>query len=171
MRKNIIAAIACALATISAALCPDAAHARRGEASVGVVGGYTTKNDSPLAGIFFQYSFSDHFRIAPDLGCVFRNKGLDNLFFDANVHFPFAIAGRTELYPLAGFSYTSWDRHYISDADLDDVSTRVGRVGLNLGAGIDVRATRTLRLRFEAVYTLNDGYSTFSPVIGIGYTF
>jgi len=171
MRKDIITAIACILATVSAALCPDAAQARRGDASVGIIGGYTTKNNSPLAGIFFQYSFSDHFRVAPDLGCVFRNKNLDNLFFEANVHFPFAIAKKTELYPLAGFSYTSWDHHDISDADLDDVSTRVGRVGLNLGAGIEVNATRTFKLKFEAIYTVNDGYSTFSPVIGIGYTF
>lgn len=73
--------------------------------------------------------------------------------------------------PIGGFSYTSWDHHYLSDADVDDVSTRVGRVGLNLGAGIDIAATRTLKLKFEAIYTLNDGYSTFSPMIGIGYTF
>lgn len=125
-----------------------------------------------MAGIFFQYSFSEHVRLSPQLGCVFRHKDLDNFFVDLNVHFPFAIGGdKCSLYPLTGLSYTSWDNHTLADNATDDVSTRKTRLGLNLGGGFAIQATRTLQLKIELAYTLNKGYSTFSPMIGIGYTF
>lgn len=167
-----IPTLAAALAVAIASLAnPAQAQARKGESTVGITAGYTTKNSAPTAGIFYQYSFSEHFTIAPALGCSFRNKGMDNFYADLNVHFPFAVAGKVTLYPLAGMSYVSWDHHSVIDADIDDVSTRVSRLGLNIGAGLAIQATRSLKVKIEATGTLNKNYSTFSPEIGIGYTF
>lgn len=172
MKRNITFLITLAAIALISAINPQCADARKGETSVGILGGFTTKNSSPAAGLFFQYGFSDHVMVAPQLGCVFRNKDLDNFFFDVNVLFPFNLRNSiVSAYPLAGISYTSWDNHKLSESSTDDVSTRKSRLGLNLGAGLSVQATKTFKVKIDLIYTLNKGYSTFTPLVGIGYTF
>lgn len=168
---TIVAVVAVVAVAAIAAVCPGQAQARKGESAVGVNLGFTTKNSAPTAGIFYTYSFSEHLAIAPAIGCVFRNKGLDNFYANVNVHFPFALSSTVAMYPLAGLSYASWDRHFVIESDIDDVSTRVSRLGMNVGAGLSVQATRSLRVKMEFVGTINKNFSTFSPEIGIGYTF
>ena len=166
MNKSVLTIVAVVAVAAIAAVCPGQAQARKGESAVGVNLGFTTKNSAPTAGIF-----SEHLAIAPAIGCVFRNKGLDNFYANVNVHFPFALSSTVAMYPLAGLSYASWDRHFVIETDIDDVSTRVSRLGMNVGAGLSVQATRSLRVKMEFVGTINKNFSTFSPEIGIGYTF
>ncbi len=172
MFRKFLPCLAVVAIVLLSAFCPLGSHAQKGEATVGLIGGFTTKNSSPAAGLFFEYGFSNHVMVAPQLGCVFRNKGLDNFFFDFNMLFPFNLRNSiVSLYPLAGLSYTSWDNHHLSDSQTDDVSTRKSRLGLNLGAGLGIRATKTFKVKIDLIYTLNKGYCTFSPLVGIGYTF
>ena len=51
------------------------ANAQRGEKTLGIAGGFATYNDGGFMDIYFQYSFANHVRIAPEIGYVFRNDG------------------------------------------------------------------------------------------------
>lgn len=169
--KNPIARIILAAAAIIA-LVPACTYAR-GEATFGVETGYASKNESAIAGLFFQYDLTGSLRIAPDVGFVFRHKDLDAFNANVNLHFPFSFPGRVVgLYPLAGVSYASWNRHNIDfDTDTDDVSTRVSRFGLNFGAGVEIRPTSTLKLKAELKYNLVKAFSGGYVAVGIGYMF
>ena len=52
---------------VIAALIPTAAFAQKGEKTVGLRAGYSTRNESAIAGVYFQYRFSRYFRLAPNL--------------------------------------------------------------------------------------------------------
>ena len=48
------------------------AMAQKGEKTVGVLAGYTTENQSALAGLFFQYRCSSLLRLSPDCQFVWH---------------------------------------------------------------------------------------------------
>ena len=70
---------------------PSQAQIVKGEKSLGPKVGYVSKNKSAIAGLVFQYSFSNHFRISPELSYVFRNNDMDAFSFDINAHVPFGM--------------------------------------------------------------------------------
>ena len=155
---------------------PSQAQIVKGEKSLGPKVGYVSKNKSAIAGLVFQYSFSNHFRISPELSYVFRNNDMDAFSFDINAHVPFGFTGeKVAFYPLAGLNYSSWSRHYRTQGtecdSSDDVSTRTARFGMNLGAGFDLRCSESLKLSLEAKYVLMKGYSTAVITAGIAYVF
>ena len=157
-------------------LTPLAASAQfeRGEKSVGAKLGYVDKNNSASMGLVFQYSFSHHLRVAPEIGCVFKHKNMDAFTIDFNFHTPFTFTGeKAALYPLAGLNYSSWNRtmpRALVD-ETDDITTRTSRFGLNLGAGFELRCSRTLKLGIEAKYTLIKSYSGASVAAMVCYVF
>lgn len=159
-----------------AAACGLTAQAQmvKGEKSVGPKLGYATKNQSAVTGLVFQYAFSSHFRLSPELSYVFRHKDMDAFVFDIDAQVPFGFTGeKVAFYPLAGLNYTSWSRHYKKEdmMELDDVSTRTARFGVNLGAGFDLRCSETLKLTLEAKYSLVKGFTNLSVTAGISYVF
>lgn len=165
-----------ALALIIAALAfmlPQQAAAQKGQPCFGVQTGYISTNNSAIAGLFFQYGFSDHFRLAPEVGCVFRHNNVDAFTVDLNTHYPitFRKSDAVQLYPLAGLNFSSWNRHHIDPESTDDVTSRKLKWGLNLGAGFQLKATPALTLKFEAKYLLVSKYSSLVISAGIGYCF
>lgn len=157
-----------ALAT-AALIIPSRAIA--GEKTVGIRAGYNTRATTAVAGVVFQYTFSNHFRISPNVDYYFRHDGADALSLNVNTHFPFhASAGRFGFYPLAGLNYTSWNYHFDDEAT-NDVSTRVSRLGLNAGAGLEFYATPSLKLSLEAKATFIKQYSSGTFSLSIGYVF
>ena len=116
------------------------AQITKGEKSLGPKVGYVSKNKTAVAGLVFQYAFNNHFRIAPELGYIFRHNNLDAFEVDINGHVPFNFTGdKVAFYPLAGLHYSSWSHHLQREEiiDDDDVTTRTSRFGLNLGAASD----------------------------------
>lgn len=139
--------------------------------SLGVLGGYNTRNKSGEAGIFFQYRIKPHIRIAPDVTYITRRKGIDALDININVHFPLLDGGKhVNVYPLGGLSYTSWNIHN-DYADVDDTTERSNKFGLNVGAGFEACLTPTLKLRLEGKWTAARHACTADFSIGIGYMF
>ncbi|MCD8387786.1 MAG: porin family protein [Bacteroidales bacterium] len=158
-------------ALIAVLALPSRAAAQKGEAVFGVQTGYTSTNESAIAGLFFQYGLTENLRIAPELGCVFRHKDLDAFTADINVQFPLRLGtNQGELYPLAGLAVASWTHHHVIP-DMDDVSTRSTKVGANVGAGFQFNASPTLKIKIEAKYTIVSKYSTFVAAVGLGYIF
>lgn len=164
------------LAIIMAVAAPQVLHATKGDKAFGVKAGYATINNSALAGIFLQYSFSDHLRIQPGAQCIFRHEDRDAFQIDLDVHFPLNISGeRTSLYPIAGINYSSWNRHHketvAEEIATKDVSTRKGYIGLNAGCGFDYKITNTLLINAEARYSFVKSNSSLQISVGIGYLF
>lgn len=161
-----------ALTMAPMAYCAD----EKGEKTVGITAGYNTRNESAVAGLFFQYRINRLLRIAPDLTYIFRNNHTDGLALNVNLHMPLpVVSDKVNFYPLAGLNYTSWSFHpkTASPAIIegDDVTTRRSRLGLNIGGGLDIYATSTLRLFIEGKYTGVRHYSTCAFTAGIGYRF
>lgn len=140
------------------------------EKSFGLRGGYNTRNQSPMAGLDFTYSFSRNFRLGANIDYVFRHKSTDAFGINLNAHFTVLRAGRFTVYPLAGISYTSWQfkNDMVNDSDS---STRSDYLGVNVGAGADYRITSTLKLNFEGKYDMMKHHSTGVFTLGIAYCF
>lgn len=167
MLKRILLATALSIGAIAGA----SAQTAKGEKTLGPRVGYISENSSVLAGLSFRYTFSQHLRISPAIGCAFRNHDRDALLIDVDMHFPFGLSesGRTALYPLAGLTFNSWNRHgRVNDVD---VSGHANRFGLNAGAGFDLRCSQSLMLNMEARYCLVKSYSSFIATVGISYIF
>ncbi len=164
MRVGAIAALMAALSV------PAEAQIVKGEKSAGAKLGYVTKNQSAMAGVFFRYSFSDHFRLSPEIGYTFRHKDLDAFTVDVNAHIPFNFTGETvAFYPLAGLNFSSWNRYY--SADGINESSRRNRFGVNVGAGFDLRCSNSIKLLLEAKYCLTKRYTTATISAGVCYLF
>lgn len=174
--KKLKLIVSVSLIAVMSLACGFSANAQivKGEKSVGPKIGYASKNESAVAGLVFQYAFSDHFRVAPEIAYIFRHKNMDAFVFDFNAHVPFGFTGeKVAFYPLAGLNYSSWSRHYRQEDIIanDDVTTRTARFGLNLGAGFDLRCSETLKLSLEAKYGLVKGFTTVTITAGISFVF
>jgi len=148
----------------------------KGEKTVGVTAGYNTRNESAVAGLFFQYRINRLLRIAPDVTYIFRHGHTDGLTLNFNFHMPLPVVNdKLNFYPLAGAGYTAWSLHSKTASpaivDGDDVTTRVRKLAFNIGGGFDVYATSTLRIFVEGKYTAVKNYSSGTISAGIGYRF
>lgn len=138
------------------------AMAQRGEKTLGIKGGYSTYNDGGVASVYFQYTFAPHFRIAPEIGYIFRNNGVSGFEFSADMHFPFRVARGFNVYPLVGVTFNNWDWQYGGDAS---------RFGFDFGGGFDIYMTSNLKLSLQGKYSMmNDTGGGFFDM-GIGYVF
>lgn len=163
-----------ALIMLAVAAMPANGQVVKGEKSFGPKIGYISKNKSAMAGLFFQYAFSEHLRVAPEIGYVFRHNDMDAFTIDINAHVPFGFTGeKAAFYPLAGLNYSSWNCHFDREEfeRSDDVSTRTSRFGMNLGAGFELRCNESLKLTLEAKYCLIKSFSSAQIAAGISFIF
>lgn len=157
--KTIFSASALAICLFVAA--PNAS-AQKGEMTLGLAGGYATYNDGGYADIYFQYTFAPHFRIAPEIGYVFRNQGCSAFETSVDMHFPFRLAKGFGIYPLVGVTLNDWNYQHEGHAT---------RFGADFGAGFDIYLTSYLKLSLQGKYSLmNDTGGGFFNA-GIGYVF
>ena len=77
--------------TLTLLIAIAASATQRSEKTLGLAGGFNTANDGAVAGVFFQYSFSSHFRLAPSADYVFRHRGIDGLHVNLNCQFPIGV--------------------------------------------------------------------------------
>jgi len=166
--KKLLFALFVLLATSGAS-----AQLVQGEKSLGVKLGYVSENSSAVGSLAFQYNLTSRLRIAPEIGCAFRNNDKDALLIDLNLHVPFGLteSNNVLLYPLAGISFNSWSSHHKSPLDDADVTSHINRFGFNLGAGFNLRCSETLQLSLEAKYTLIKSFSSTYVTAGISYLF
>lgn len=173
-KPRLLAAPIALLLMLTVMAVPASGQVVKGEKSFGPKLGYISKNKSAIAGLFFQYAFSEHFRVAPEIGYVFRHNDLDAFTIDVNAHIPFGFTGeKVAFYPLAGLNYSSWNSHFNREAfeDSKDVSTRTNRFGANVGAGFELRCSESLKLSIEAKYCLIKSFSSAQIAAGISFVF
>ena len=144
-------------------LLPCAARGdERGDMTLGIGGGNTTVNHSGYSDIYFRYSFASHVRIAPHIGYVFKHENASAFNASIDMQFPFSVARGLQLFPLAGVTFNSWNYSFDgSDSHL----------GLNVGGGIDLKFTPSLRLTISAAYSFMKHTDGLYVGAGIGYNF
>lgn len=141
---------------------PASAQSVRGEKTLGITGGYASYNHSGYAGVYFQYSFARHVRIATEVDYAIRNDHRSGLAISCDMHFPFRVARGINVYPLAGLTFNNWT--YSGDGSSS-------RIGGEAGAGFDFYLTQNLKLTFQGKYSfMNDTSGAFAG-IGVGYVF
>lgn len=163
MKKNMVRLFTGIMMIMSAVSLPFSAAAQKGEKTLGFAGGYASHNNGGYADIYFQYTFSRHLRIAPEIGYIFRNKDTSAFECSVDMHFPFRIEKAIHVYPLAGLTFNNWD--YRNSAH------NASRAGFNFGGGFDINLTTSMKLTIQAKYSLmNDTSGTFVGM-GLGYIF
>lgn len=138
------------------------ANAQRGEKTLGIAGGFATYNDGGFMDIYFQYSFANHVRIAPEIGYVFRNDGASAFEMSVDMQFPFRIAKGFAVYPLAGLTFNNWSYKHGGNAT---------RAGGDIGAGFDLLLTSSLKLTLQGKYSMMNDTSGGFIGMGLGYVF
>lgn len=168
--KNIMARTAIALVMTISAISVANAQVVKDELSFGGKLGYVTENESASLSAFFQYAFSSRFRIAPEIGYIIRNNDKQALTVDFNAHLPLDFTGeQVAFYPLAGLNFSSWECHYLNEKSGKD-SHSFNRVGLNLGAGFELRCSSKIKLLIEAKYCIVKNFSSAQIAAGVSYT-
>lgn len=159
--KRIFTAMIAVLALFGA-ISPQKANAAGGEMAIGLNGGFATYNDGGYMSLYYQYEFATHFRIAPEIGYVFRNDGVSAFTMNVDMQFPFRLHRVVAVYPFAGLTFNNWMWRDGGNA---------ARVGGNFGAGFDFYLTNYLKLSVQGKYSvMNDTSGGFFGV-GIGYVF
>ena len=161
---------------------PAANASQKGEKTFGVRTGYISRNNSMDVGLFFQYNFSDHFRLQPAADIIFRHNDRNAFMVDLNAQVPIDLGGDNfSIYPLAGINFSSWNHHFPADIPMSEEdfleelvpewSERTNRFGVNIGAGFDLKITSTLKISIEGTYTFVKRDSGVRVLAGIGYVF
>lgn len=169
IRKPIIR-IALTVALALTASLSYAAQPLNGEMAAGGKLGYVSENSSVSLSAFYHITFSQYFRLSPEIGYTFRNKNEDAFTLDINAHIPFAFTGdNVSFYPLAGLNFSSWDCRF-SHPDYGSSSKRYNRFGLNVGAGFALRCSSRIKMLVEAKYCIIKNLSSAQIAACISYT-
>lgn len=147
-------------------------HNFHGEKTLGVRVGYAGYSQSALAGVEFTYRFNRWLRLAPAADYVFRRNGEDALLVDLNAQFPLNFSrDRMAFYPEVGINFSSWNLHGARGEGYDDATTRVSRLGMNLGVGYEIDLTPSFRVGAAGTYTFIKKYHGFNAMVNIAYRF
>ena len=136
--------------------------AQKGEKTLGIMGGMATYNSGGFSQLYFQYTFGNHLRIAPDMGYVFRNEGKSAFFMDLDLQLPFRLGRGVNIYPLAGLTFNNWSWKG---------GGHESRLGMNFGAGLDIYLTRNLKLNLQGKYSMMNDTGGGFVGLGLGYIF
>lgn len=160
--NRIVRRLVAAAATALLAFSPVCSYAQKGEKMIGIGGGYVDYNNGGYAKIYFQYAFSNHFRIAPEVGAIFRNNGKSGFEASLDAQFPMRISPGFKFYPLVGVTMNHWKLPSSSDL------TKVGADG---GVGLDFYMTPSFKINFQAKYSVMKRTDGWFIDLGVGYVF
>lgn len=154
------------VAAIAVAALASSAQVHRGQKSVGLRGGYVTRNHSGMVGLGLTYALSSRVRLAPAVGYAYKHQGEDAFLFSLDAQYIVPLSSRVSVYPLAGVEFSSWNY-----PGTNDTSQRTTRLGMDVGAGAEYYATPSLRLSLEARYDWVRRFDTGLFMAGISFVF
>ena len=144
------------------------AFAQQGKQAVGGSLSYGTETESVGIGAKYQYNITNEIRIEPSMDYFFKHNGLSMFDINANVHYLVPIASNVKIYPLAGFTFTSWHQD-LGIGAVFGASTR--KFGVKLGAGMEFALDRNWSMNFEMKYQLISDLDQAVFNLGVAYSF
>ena len=114
----------------------------QGEKAIGANLLYGTKIPNFGIGLRYQHFVIDHVRVEGVFDYLIKNEEFSMWDINANVQYVWNIGSSFRIYPLAGVCFASWKNHLVDDTD--------PRVGLNVGAGLQVKVAENLWVGAEA---------------------
>ena len=147
--------------------------------AVGVHTLYGTDVANLGIGVRARYDINEQFRLDGNFNYYFKKNNLEFWDLNANLHYLFNITDKFTAYPLGGLGYVNTKATYTSYEGIDkygkpitaEVSTSDGRLGVNLGGGVDFALTDDLYLNGEVKYQIVSGYNQAVMSAGIVYKF
>lgn len=139
--------------------------AQQGQKSIGVNLGYGSEIESFGLGAKFQYGITDPIRLEAAFNYFFENNHVNMWDLNLNFHYLFPLGSGFKVYPLAGLTYTNWH------TEIGDWDETEGRVGANLGAGLQYDIASNLALNFDLKYQFVKDFDQVAFAFGIAYKF
>ena len=148
MMKKIILSLGMALTCIIAS-------AQQGDMSIGANLTYGFDANQLGLGPKFQYRLDEQWRGEASFNYFFEKNYTTAWDVNANVHYLFPLEYDLTIYPLVGLTYYHWstdiDSHALGLLH-DNLSTSSGKLGLNLGCGLEYPITHDFRATAELKY-------------------
>ena len=139
------------------------AFAQQGQKAIGVNLGYGSEIESFGLGAKFQYGITDPIRMEAAFNYFFESDYVSMWDLNLNFHYLFPLGSNFKVYPLAGLTYTNWHADIIDENE--------GRVGANLGAGLQYDIASNLALNFDLKYQFVKDFDQVAFAFGIAYKF
>lgn len=148
------------------------ARAQTGLTTIGLQGGYISRNESGYAGVYLRHQFSRIFALKPQVDFAIRNRDKDAYMMVLDAHLLVPLhTDRWNVYGIVGAGFSSWnDPTTYADGKVVD-RDRHGALCADLGAGAALNVTPTLRLALEAKANLAASRSSALVGLSIGYNF
>ena len=156
------------LLLVCAAVISMSASAQEGQKAVGFSLLYGSEIDNVGLGVKGQYNLTDNLRGEAAFDYYLKKDGWSMWDINANMHYLFNVGRKITVYPLAGLgfvnvSFEAGDKDYVA------VKSSKGRLGVNLGGGVDFALTKNISLNGELKYQFIDNFN--QVVLGTGLNF
>ena len=151
------------LAVVMAVGCCAMAFAEQGDMSAGLQFNYASKNSMIGLGVNYQIEVVRNLRIEPEFIYYFENKQLSDYNVNLNVQYLIPTSSRTNIYPLAGFSYVSFKDHATDTSD--------NRYGANIGIGVEYMINQSFKFYTEQRFHIIKHWNESVTCLGLRYTF
>ena len=159
------------LFTICMMLMGTVAFAQQGDMFVGGNVSYGTDAEMLGIGPKFQYTFIENWRGEASFNYFLEKNDVNVMDFNANVHYLIPITGNLTLFPLGGlcYYYVSGDEIEIYEGHSRKTSYSDGKLGINLGCGIEYPITDRLKATGETKYQFVDKFDQLVFSIGLAW--
>lgn len=169
--KKLVLLLACMVCTYMQSF----AQTSRGDSSLGFNLGYGFESENATLGIDYRYNITDEVRIAPSLTYFVKADDLSAVAIDVNAHYVVQLSDVFGFYPLAGVDLSFWKWHHsrldVNDFGKRDDSHKETRLGVNLGLGAEVYATKEMTIGLEVKYNIVKDLDQAWLGVRVGYNF
>lgn len=171
MKKIIIITIY-TLFSIEISAQTDLSISAKGEKAIGVNVSYGKEIDDFGIGLNGLYNFTNTIQGEVYFDYFFKTDDTSLLDAGINLHFLFPIGNRMRIYPLVGFTISTWMFDLDDDEMLeDDDSWTESKFGINIGGGYQYDLSARLHICVEAKYQLISDYDQPAFKVGLAYKF
>lgn len=135
---------------------------------LGVHGLFRTDSGNFGVGVQGRYNFTKEIRGAASFNYYFKSDNVSAWDINANAQYLFPLKKGFTIYPFAGLSYLhssySYDLGYIGVKN-----NGTGKLGLNLGGGLDYQLNDKVKLNVEPRFQLVSGFNELVLNVGVVY--
>ncbi|MGP1590982.1 MAG: outer membrane protein [Prevotella sp.] len=136
---------------------------------LGVQGLYRTDSGHFGLGVQGRYNFTKEIRGAASFNYYFQTNNVSSWELNANAQYLFPVGNGFTLYPLAGLTYLHTTAH-VDNLVTGANNVSSGKLGVNLGGGVDYQLNDKVKLNAEPRLQLVGGSNELVLSVGVVYS-